>query len=478
MPVDPSKRQILKATDLDRFKPILYTSLYIPSWVNGYSIGMEFIYNYFLSRFPKDFFRTIHIAGKSSFDDFRRFEYGNIEKRENPACVIQSSIQYDFNDNDLDVNMLGINKYLKRSTWQRSFFKDPVHKLYISFEMELMLINFTIRTRYDTRSQQLDAYNRMRKLFRIGFTETIDTDMDIHIPYELMVQLAIVAGFDVDNENNAILDPWNFTKYLNSYSQMPILYKLRYVNGKYEFFVRMRNLPIHLNMTQPLEADDGEASGQTMTNFNIEMQVAMRLPIPKIFVFYNEGKWVNKVMVEPNDGITVYSMRVYDIPEANYKGWPMYGHSNYVSDEDEEIVKEIDISELFIAPVDIKVNTSLNDIINDSLDQFISPDAFVDVALYTNDLSVNNNGRLPIKMEWTKDSKKIILPENTINSYFYIAVYIDRLYLNSKITQINNATKNRIQLSEKTPINHRLEEIYDTEPYIEDKKYTTNFPKK
>ena len=215
-----------------------------------------------------------------------------------------------------------------------------------------------------------------------------------------------------------------------------------------------------------------------MANYNIEMQIAMRLPIPKIFVFYNEAKWTNKVVVEPNNGINVYSMRVFDIPEVNYKGWPMYGHSNYVSDKNEKIVNEIDISELFIAPIDIKVDTSLNDIINDSIDQYISPDAFIDVAVYTNDLAVNNNGKLPIRMEWTKDSKKIILPENTINSYFYIAVYIDRLYLNSKVTQMNNAINNRVQMSAKTPINHRTEEIYNTEPNIEDNKFETNFPKK
>ena len=472
---DPSKREKITFTNIDRFKPLLYADLFIPSWVNGYSIGMEFMYNYFLAKFPDHFFRTIHIAGKTPYDDFRRFEVGQLAKRENPACVIQSSIQYDFNDNTLDLNFFGVDEYIKRSKWQRSFFKDPEHKLYIGHDMEMMLINFNIRTRYDTRAQQLDAYNRMRKLFRIGCSETIDTDMDIHIPYELMVTLARRAGFETDNENNSIIDPWNFTIYLNQHSQMPILYKLRYINSRYEFFIRMRNLPIHLDLTNALDADDGEQSGQTMINYGIEMQVVMRLPIPKVFLFYNEGKWPSTIEVEPDNGINVYSMRVYDIPEVNYKGWPMYGHSNYLAEKDEKIVESIDITELFKAPVDVKIMTSLDDLITDSINQYIDPSAFIDIAVYTNDLSINNNGRLPIEMDWK--NRKIILPQNTLNNYFYIAIYIDRLYVNEKAIQINQSYKNRVAPSPRISYEKDTHEAYIKDAVIEKEKYKGNAPK-
>ena len=130
-------------------------------------------------------------------------------------------------------------------------------------------------------------------------------------------------------------------------------------------------------------------------------------------------------------------MRVFDIPEVNYKGWVMYGHSNYVADEDDNIVDTINIRELFTAPPNIDVGTSLNDLIDDSLNHFISPDLFIDIQVYTNDLAVNHGGQLPIKMNW--QTREIILPENTINSYFYIAVYIDRLYVNNKVIDIDKA---------------------------------------
>lgn len=471
------KREVIKFNTYDRFKPILYADLFLPSWVNGYSIGVEYIYNWFLSKFPKNYFRTIHVSGKSSFDDFRRFSIGDLAKREKPACIFEAQIQYDYDDNNLDLNYFGIDEYIKRSKWQRSFFKDPRRGLYIGHDMEAMLINFNIRTRYDTRAEQLDAFNRMRKLFRIGCTETIDLDMDIHLPYDLMVKLAIAAGFPTSNEHDAILDPWGFTQYLNAHSQLPILYKMRYINSKYEFFVRMRNLPVHLNMTNSLDVDDGENDGQLMTNFNISMQVEMRLPVPKCFLFYNEGKIESSIEVEPNNNsINIYSMRVFDIPEVNYKGWVMYGHSNYLADDAYKTVDKINIRELFIAPPDSRIGTSLNDIIDDSLNNFISPDSFIDIQVYTNDLSINHGGKLATKMNW--ETREIILPENTINTYFYIAVYIDRLYVNSKIIDIDKANQSRLKESRKKYINHNYKEAYDLEPHIQIvKPYPTNFPK-
>ena len=475
--MDPSKKRIIKFTNIDRFRPLLYADLYIPSWANGYSIGVEFVYNYFLSKFPKHFFRTIHIAGKSPFDDFRRFEVGDaLVKRENPACVFQSTIQYDYNDNMLDLNFYGVDNYIKKTDYYKSFFKDPEHKIYLGHDMEMMLINFTIRTRYDTRAQQLDAYNRMRKLFRIGCTETRDVDMDIHIPYELMVKVAAIAGYDIDTTNRSIIDSWNFLKYLNQHSQMPILYKLRYINGKHEYFVRMRNLPIHMNLTNPLDADDGEQSGQLSLNYNIDMQIELRFPIPKVFLLYNEGKTENTVFAEPDEGINIYSMRVFDIPEANYKGWPMYGHSNYLADKDEEKVTSIDISKLFEAPVDVKVDTSLDNLIQESIDNFIDPSAFIDIAVFNNDLTINNGGRIPINMDW--ENRKILLPQNTIDTYFYIAIYIDRSYINSRIIDITKAYENRISDSKMKSYEEETRKAYVQDAYIEKSKYpNTNTPK-
>lgn len=440
-----SEDEVMDIVNIDRFRPTLKCDLFIPSYIHSLSVATEFVYSYVLNRFPQDFFETIFVVGAHPFEDFRRLNRGDLAKRENPSVAISYSLSYDFNDNNLDYNLLSTNKYLKKSAWQRSFFKCPQKGLYLGFDLEAMLINYNFKIRVNSRAKQLDLYNRMRKVFRIGCTETNDIDCDFHLDRQLISKLAVEAGFNVDSHTGEVLDPWNFVRFLNAYSQMPILYKLRLINQKYEYFLRMRNLPVHMDFTNPLDVDDGQQTGMTTGDYMIEFQIAVRFPAPRTFAFYNEGDWHHDIITEKNDGITVYSMKLFDIPEVNYKGWPMYGHSNYMVDDGEDTVESIDIKQLFVAPVDVKVNTSLDDLIQDSLNQFISPDSFIEVAVYTNDLAIDGNGRIPIKMDW--ENRKIILPQGLTDSYFYLAIYIDRNYVNDKIVDITNADHNRVMIS-------------------------------
>ena len=482
MPGDISSRHIMneddiiKITNIDRFRPSLKCDLFIPSYVHSLSIATEFIYNYVLKRFPPDYFATIHIGGKHPFDDFRRFNKGDLIYRNNPALAINYTLQYDYNDNDIDYNLLSTNKYLKRSVWQRSFFKCPSKNLYIGMDLEAMLINYTFRFRENLKAQQLDLFNRLRKVFRLGCTETLDIDCDFHLNKTMIAYIAKEAGFAVDPSTNEVLDPWNFIRFLNSYSQMPILYKLRFINQKYEYFLRMRNLPVHLSFTNGLDVDDGNQSGMTAIGFTIEFPIEVRFPAPRTFALYNEGKWIHQINVENNEGINIISVKVADIPEENYKGWPMYGHSNYMAEKNEKIVESIDIGPLFTAPVDVKIGTDLNSIIQDSLNQFISPDSFIEIAVYINDFTVDGSGRLPIKMDWK--NRKIILPPETTAQYYYIAIYIDREYINSKVIEFTNADKNRIIESRQTSNESNIRKGYDESHYIEETKFqNTNLPK-
>lgn len=473
------EKEIVDIVNIDRFRPSLKCDLFIPSYVHSLSIATEFIYNYVFSRFPQDYFNTIHVSGKHPFEDFRRLNKGDLAVREYPMASLAYSIQYDFNDNNLDYNLLSTNKYLKKSQWQRSFFKCPSRGLYIGMDLEAIMIDYTFRFKVITKAQQLDLYNRLRKVFRLGCTETIDIDCDFHLDPAMTLAIAKEAGFNTDTSTGEILDPWNFTRFLNAHSQMPILYKLRLINQKYEYFLRMRNLPVHLDFQNPLDVDEGSQMGMTSSDFNVEFRIGVRFPAPRTLALYNEGKWHHGVSVESNEGITVYSMKVLDIPEENLKHWPMYGHSDYMAEEDEAVVEEIDIGELFKAPVDIKVDTSLDDIIQDAINQFINPDTFVEIAVYTNDLAINGTGRIPVLMDW--EHRKIKLPNGISDRYFYLAIYIDREYVNSKIVEKTNAQYNRIIASKREsdrPLETSTREAYDQAHLIEtDKFQRTNFPK-
>ena len=468
-------KEIIEMIDIDRFRPSLKCDLFIPSYIHSLSIATEFIYNYVLSKFPPGYFSTIHINGKHPYDDFRRLNVGDMATRENPSVAISYSIQYDYNDNELDSNILSTNKYLKKSQWNRSFFKCPHKKLYLGMDFEAMMISYMFRFKLDSRAIQLDFFNRMKKIFRIGCTETIEIDCDFHLDSTMIEAIAIEAGFSVDSSTHEVNNPWEFVKFLNQYSQMPILYKLRTINQKYEYFLRMRNLPVHLDMRNSLDVDDGGNIGMNFTDFVVEFQLDVRFPAPRTFALYNEGKWVHGIKVEKDEGIKLYSMKVVDIPEENYKHWPIYGHSNYQAEPDENIVESIDITELFKAPVDMRVGSSLDDIIQDAINQFINPDTFVEIAVYTNDLAINGSGRIPITMDWK--NRKIILPKGLNNTYFYIAIYIDREYVNSKVVEITHADKNRIAISNRTSDFTKEEDAqsrYHQEPTLEEMKFNPN----
>ena len=476
-----SNDDTLDILNIDRFRPTLKCDLFIPSYIHSLSVATEFIYDYVLEKFTKDEFKTIHISGKHPFEDFRKLEKGDLVKRENPSITLAYNIQYDFDDNNLDFNFLSTNKYLRRSQWQRSFFKDPSHGLYIGMDLECMYITYTFRFRVNSRAEQVDLYNKIRKLFRLGCTETNDLDIDFHLDRNLITRLASEAGFALD-ENGEVIDSFNFVRYMNSRSQMPILRKFRGINQHKEYFLRMRNLPVHMSFQTPLSVDEGSMNGMHTTDYTIEFEIPVRFPAPRTFQLYNEGLWKSEIKVEPNQGIPVYSMKVYDIPEENSKGWVLYGHSNYISDVDEEVVKKINIRELFKAPAGVKIRTSLDDIIQESIDQFVSPDSFIEIAVYTNDYLIGGNGRLPIRMDW--ENRDIILPDNTIDAYFYIAIYIDREYVNSRVVDITDADKNRIMKSFDN-FNANMEKaihdnhVYEENHIVEDKPLpNSNLPKK
>ena len=51
----------------------LVKNISVPSEIHGYSLGVEFMRDWFLEKFPKNYFKTIYINGKHIMDDFRRF---------------------------------------------------------------------------------------------------------------------------------------------------------------------------------------------------------------------------------------------------------------------------------------------------------------------------------------------------------------------------------------------------------------------
>ena len=218
--------------------------LALPSYVHGYSLAIQFMYDWFKSKFDDNFFRGgIYIDGKNVLDDYKRlneFAMKNIVKGQNPRARMAPTVQYDFDREGVDLYQAPPQVYLRRSNYQDAFFKDYDNNIFLGFMPRALRMDFNFKVRLNTRSQQLDTYNRMELYFRNGSTQSELLSVDFHVPTSIMMDIANKAGFAI--KDGEIVDKLGFTQYLNRHSDLPFLFKLRAIKQKTAFFIRVNNL--------------------------------------------------------------------------------------------------------------------------------------------------------------------------------------------------------------------------------------------
>lgn len=416
-----------------RYKPIdivkeyeqkLFTSLCIPSTAHAYSLCVEYMKNWAQDKFAPKYFKSVYVDGKHIFDDFRRMSKDELLKREKPALAIIPQIDYTFDRDHLDMNLGGIDLIMNRCNHKDAFFKDLARKTYIGITMESILMNFTYRIKVSTRSQATDLLKFMKMAFRVNQTQGRDVDMDFHVPYKLMLQLAADCGFKV--VNNTIPDILGFMYYLNKHSELPFLYKLRNANGRYEFFMRVKDLYVHIT-TNDISCDDGERDGHVMTNFIVEMQAAVRFPCPKFYSYFSYNNH-DHIRVTENDGtFTNYGYDITKVPIINAKGWSQFMTTAY-TEEDTKNVLTIDFNELV---------GDLRTVLEYDKQIFISPSTFMDIKLF------NNFKEKDIIVDWDKMTITTKAPVD--DKISYIAFYVDLEYMNTQLTNIEAYNKNRLK---------------------------------
>ena len=440
-------RQILSAKDVeksislptkygfDRVKK-LHANLALPSYVHGYSLAMEYMYNWFKSKFPEDFFKGgIYIDGKNVLDDYKRlndYAMRNIVKGQNPRARMAAQVEYDYDREGIDLYQGPPEVYLRRSKFDDSFFKDYDRDLFLGFRPRALRMNFNYKVRLNTRSQQLDTYNRMELYFRNGATQYEYISVDFHVPKYIMLNIAKRAGFEI--KNGEVENIIEFMHYLNRHSDIPFLYKLRSVNQHPEFFIRINDLYAHISVRDKLQLDDGERDGKLDFNFHVEMSATLEIPIPHYYSFYSAEDLTTDIMVkESEEGcIAVYSINILDIPKVDEHGWGQTAVTDYMSDEGET---EIDISSIFAG------DNPLSRAINHTLTQGVSPSKFINIKVMKDDDVAKV---LDFNIDW---NRKVLLLKHPIEEQvLHIIIYHDKDYINNLDMELNNYTR-RIQSS-------------------------------
>ena len=409
----------------------LSRTILIPSASHSYALAVEYVQKWFLSKFQKDYFKTVYIEGKHIFDESRRFPIDKTARRQNPAVAIVPTIDFNFDRDKVDLSMGGF-MVDHHSASQVSFFKDYTNDIYIRKIDQLNLLNFSIKVYVDTRAKQLNLWHYMKLAFRVGASQGEYCDVDFSIPEEIMMQLAIDNNFEVDLENKKIKDIIGFLNYLNKNSVIPFLYKLRCENGRDEFFIRAPMQYIHINIPDYLSVDDGDRVGHVYEQFPIEMNLELRFPAPQSFVYMSkhEQKIIQGIKMEESEHIVgLHTLKIMDIPEVNEKGWNIYIQTDYLEDNKTNELS-INMEELF--------DTTLKEVFKYTLNQFLSPKLFIDIKLYD-----PNQVLIPYDIDW---ETLVIKTKDDSREYqrIVIAIYIDTKYLNETVATINNISNERI----------------------------------
>lgn len=404
--------------DFNAFEPVLYKNLYVPSYVHSYSLAIEYMKKWFLSKFNSNYFKYVHINGKHMFDDYKHFNKQNV-KREKPYLIITPNIEFDYDRETLDLYTSGIDIYLRRSNHEDSFFKDTVHNSYLTMRMKELKMNFNFRVKVSTRAQQLDLLDRMNLMFKVGGTITEYKSVDFVIPKDIIIDMANMIGHEV--ENGEIKYPTLFLQYLNTHSLIPFTYKLRNINNKLEYFVRLDNIFCNIWLSNKLSVDDGEREGHLDNNFAIDLECTLRMAVPHFFVLYSRKQLYTKIKTDKGT-IGFYSLSQFKINPINENGWETFMNTDY----------RLDDNETFIDMSEVLNGTKLQKVINHCMEKGYSPSTFIDIKVYR-----EMAGEYPLIYSKMNYNKSVLEIENLHESQFiYIVIYIDKLYFNEELNTI------------------------------------------
>lgn len=426
----PKERANLPRDFVD-YKPQLYRNLVVPSYVHGYSLAIEYMKKWFLSKFNKNYFKYVHINGKHVLDDWKHFNNYNIV-REKPMLAIVPTVDFD-NDREMrDAYLMDHTLLIKRSNFQQSFLKDYQTNTFLYLQMRELKMEFTFKVRVNSRSEQLDLFNKMELWFKIGATQSEYISADFHIPYDIMLNIASDNGFEIKNDK--IVDIYKFLTYLNSHSDIPFIFKIRAINQKPEFFIRVKDLYTHISTIDKLQMDDGERQGKLDTNFHIEMRCTLRIPIPHFYAYFNQKPIAYTIGANEYNGgtIGIYTINSFEIMPENDRGWGQIAVVGYMTEKGEEF---IDLSSILYN------GGELGKVIEYTKNNGINPNLFLDIKVYRGDVP---NKLIYTSMDYNNNYLYFEKPQDREEDVD-IVIYGDREYMNNVLLTIDNFEDSRIK---------------------------------
>jgi len=405
---------------------LMRTSVILPSQQQSYSVCTEVILEWFLSKFKEKFFNSIYVDGTHSFDEFRKFSSINDKlQRTNPLLALVPEIDLSYNRDWID-SAPEIPMLLRRSRLEGIFFKDIENNkgLFLQIIFKTIKMNFLFKMRVDTKAQQLDMMEFIKLKHRAGWSETLNIDVDVHVPKDIIKQIAFDNGFELEQDGNP-KSPISLLNYLNSHSLIPFMYKLRCATGNDEYFIKVPNCVVHIKSELPT-MDSGDRIDSITTNYNIEFPLEVEMTAPYCYTYFSqkdEHRFLNKDIPSNFDYISIMTGIVTRVPHEDENHWALLTTTEYGVDT-EDLNKPLDIHFK-----NIFYGSGIDKVLDYTQRIAISPMRFLNFIIF------NGGKRLEYKMDWGKMIAHI--DEGIINERTIIGIYTDRKFVNDTISFIN-----------------------------------------
>ena len=412
---------------------VMRSSVVLPSQHNAYAVCVEFAKEWFLEKFDPQYFNSVYVEGSHSFDEFRKLSQINQQlKRTNPICAIIPVIDMNANRDWIDSHP-EIPHLLKRTRMDGTFFSDNRSNrgLHLQLDFKTITLNVTYKIRLNTRAEEMDMMNFLHVKHRAGWTETRNLELDVHVPKAIISQMAFDNAIPMD-ANGEPKDPIQMLNYLNSFSLIPFIYKLRCATGNSEYFIKVPNCVAHIKTELP-SMDDGERQDMVTTNYNIDFNAEFQMTAPYAYTYYSQHEhnyFTGEPVVMADESICLMTAIKAEIPPEDDNHWGLLTKEpiQYHLDEEEfERCKHNPEEEIKIDMKKVLADDDLGHVMDYTHRIGLAP------AVFMNFLVLNNGMWMKYDVDWFN---MIISVKGITHPVIAIAIYVDMKYINDALIYI------------------------------------------
>lgn len=404
-------------------------SLQLASRYYSYSNLFEIVSNKILEQFPKDYFKNIVVLESHPLEEYKKFNYKDILKKEKPILLISPKYDSEYDRDPFIFNPFGLNIVHLPNGSGIELLADYKKNIFLSIDKFVeMKCDFPLRIKVGSRSKQIELLNYINNSLCSGYSMVLEKDVKYPLPKDIVIQLAKDLKLNLlkdEYDKLYIKNNVDLLNYFNSHSLFKFDCEYNTHIGRYTYYVVFKKIRIVLDMSDRTSLDDGEKRGQYYTDFNIDFSIKSVINVPNAFLYHSEFQHFIPKFEEFSEkhinSILNYTFVIDNItvPKFNDKGWNIIKTNRYYEENLESKIQNINILEILGNNEDIKLMFEHK--------QAFPPSMYIDIKFY-------NKGFVDIDIDW--DNMMLNVCDKVEDKISNIFVYLDILYLKKSINLI------------------------------------------